>query len=217
MHERLNGRRLWSRGPLLLLLLVLTSTFAGCNFFGGVFSDVAGQPVSSQYSGMNKKSILILVYTDSSTEFLYPQARKEVASFVGFEIRKHLPKSKLLHSSAVIAYQDETPGWDALPVKTIGKHFGVDRVLYIELVHYHTHSPGARHLMRGHIEAHSVVYNTHLPGSGRVFSTQINTYWPRSGPEPVFHTDSNAVLYNTLQRFSRSVVRCFYPWTAHPE
>jgi hypothetical protein len=217
MRERLNERRIWSRGPLLLLLLVVTSTFAGCNFFGGVFSDVAGQPVPAQYTGMQKKSILILVYTDSSTEFLYPQARREVSSFVGFEIRKHLPKSKLLDSSTVIAYQNNTPGWDALPVKTIGKHFGVDRVLYIEIIQYHTHSPGARHLMRGHIEAHIAVYNTHLPGSGRVFSTQINTYWPKSGPEPVFHTDSNAVLYNTLQRFSQSVVRCFYPWTAHPE
>lgn len=217
MGELPNGSRVGIRGTLIILLLAVSTAIGGCGFFGGVFSDVGGQPVPAQYTGMKKQSIMILVYTDSSTEFLYPQARKEVSSFVAFELRKHLPKSKLLHASSVIAYQDDTPGWDALPVKTIGRHFGVDRVLYIEIIAYHTHSPGARHLMRGHIEAHVAVYNTHLPGSGRVFSTLIDTYWPKAGPEPVFHTDSNAVLYNTLQRFSRSLVRCFYSWTAHPE
>ncbi len=202
---------------LLVLALLLPVALGGCGFFGGVYSDVAGQPVAAQYTGMKKKSVLILVYTDSSTGFIYPQARKEVSSFVAYELRKHLPKSKLLPSAEVIHYQDSTPGWDALPVKTIGRHFGVDRVLYIEVIKFHTHSQGGRNLMQGHIEAHVAVYDTHLPGDGRVFSTLINTLWPKSGPEPVFHTDSSAVLYNTLQRFGRSVVRCFYPWTAHPE
>jgi len=204
-------------GIPLLFVLLMPVVLTGCGFFGGVYSDVAGTPMPAQYTGMQKKSILILVYTDSSTEFLYPQARKEVSSFVAYELRKHLPKSKLLPSAAVIKYQNDTPGWDALPVNTIGRHFGVDRVLYIEIIKYHTHAPGGRNLMQGQIEAHVAVYDTHLPGSGRVFSTVINTLWPKSGPEPVFHTDSSAVLYNTLQRFGRSVVRCFYPWTAHPE
>lgn len=200
-----------------MLAVLLPMVLGGCGFFGGVFSDIAGKPVAAQYTGMQKQSILILVYTDSSTEFIYPQARKEVSAFVAYELRKHLPKSKLLPSSEVIHYQNSTPGWDALPVKTIGRHFGVDRVLYIEIIKYHTHAPGARNLMQGHIEAHVAVYNTHLPGDGRVYSTIINTRWPKSGPEPVFHTDSSAVLYSTLQRFAKSVVRCFYPWTAHPE
>lgn len=205
------------RRSAMALLVVLPLALTGCGFFGGVYSDLAGQPVAAQYTGMHKKSVLILVYTDTSTEFIYPQARKEVSSFVSYELRKHLPKSKLLPSSEVIDYQDNTPGWDALRVKTIGKHFGVDRVLYIEIIKYHTHAPGGRNLMQGHIEAHVAVYDTRLPGDGRVFSTLINTRWPKSGPEPVFHTDSSAVLYNTLQHFARSVVRCFYPWTAHPE
>jgi hypothetical protein len=76
---------------LLVLALLLPVALGGCGFFGGVYSDVAGQPVAAQYTGMKKKSVLILVYTDSSTGFIYPQARKEVSSFVAYELRKHLP------------------------------------------------------------------------------------------------------------------------------
>ncbi len=189
---------------------------SGCQFLGMAYENVAGTPMAARYTDLAKKSVMILVYTDGATEFEYPQARQEISSFLSAELRKHLPKSKLLKSSKVIAYQNNTQGWQALPIKTIGKHFGVDRVLYIEVVDFTAHAPGAPHLMQGHIRAHVAIYNTHLPGGGRVFATDINTLWPKAGPEPVYHTNSNVVMYNALTHFSRSVVQCFYNWTAHP-
>jgi hypothetical protein len=195
-------------GVLFLLLL----TVGGCGFLAMATHNVVGSKVAASYAGLAKHSVAILVYSDDATTFMYPQARREVSSFLTQQLEKHLPTARLLDYHRVLAYQNGDPNWEALPIKTIGRHFSVDRVIYIELIDYSAHAPGEQRLLRGHIKANVYVYDTHLPGDGRVFSTTLNVYWPRNAPEPVFDSDANLVRMNTLTRFSRDVARCFYNW-----
>lgn len=212
------ARLQWSTNLRLLALLVVVSgcmVFAGCDFLAMATQEAVGTPVPAKYGGLIKHSVAIVVYEDQSTSFMYPQVRQEVSSFIANEIASKIHSIHLLDYHDVMTWQEQTPGWQALPIKDIGRHFGVDRVLYLELLHYRTHAPGAQHLLQGRIEANVFVYNTKIPGSGRVFSTTLNTLFPKTGPEPVFNSDDNVVRMRTLEEFSRDLVRMFYTWRTH--
>ncbi len=200
------------RSAALLALLVLTLGAGGCQFLGLAAENAMGVAVKPQYRGLEKQSVAIVVYEDASTMFTYPQAQQEVSAFVAASLKKHLPKAHILDYHLVLNYQNANPNWDVLPMKTLGHHFGVARVVYIELLNYTVHSQHTTYVLQGDIQAHVVVYNTKIPGHGEVFHTTINAKWPKSGPLPGYNTDANTVRMNTLQRFSTLLARCFYTW-----
>lgn len=202
----------WIRPTAIVALLVLMLGAGGCEFLGLAAENAMGVAVKPQYRGLAKQSVAIVVYEDASTMFTYPQAQQEVSAFVSAALKKHLPKARILDYHLVLNYQNANPNWDVLPVKTIGLHFGVARVVYIELLDYTVHSQKTNYVLQGDIKAHVVVYNTKIPGDGDVFHTTINAQWPKSGPLPGYNTDANTVRMNTLQRFSTLLARCFYTW-----
>lgn len=220
-RENLMNNKIWPwpydlvRSGALVLLALGCLVASGCTFLAMAGQQAVGVPVPPRYVGLKKQSVAIVVYANQAVTFMYPQAAQEVSSFVSNEMQAKIPSIRLLPYMDVLAWQRHTPGWQALPVKSIGRHFGVNRVLYLELVHYRTHAPGARHLMQGRIEANVFVYNTQIPGSGLVFSTHLNTLFPQSGPEPVFDSDNNVVRMRTLELFSRDLTRMFYTWRTY--
>lgn len=209
----------WSHNAVRCVVVLLVAlgclVVGGCSFLAMAGQKAVGVPVPPRYVGLKKQSVAIVVYANQAITFMYPQAPQEVSAFVGNEMQAKIPSIHLLPYADVLAWQRHTPGWQALPVKSIGKHFGVHRVLYLELVHYRSHAPGARHLMQGRIEANVFVYNTQIPGSGLVFSAHLNTLFPKSGPEPVYDSDNNVVRMHTLERFSRNLTRMFYTWRTY--
>ncbi len=204
--------RAFVRWYAVFILAVGFAAAGGCSFLAMAGQQAVGVPVPPRYVGMKKQSVAIVVYANQAITFMYPQVAQEVSSFVSNEMQAKIPSIHMLPYADVLAWQRHTPGWQALLVKSIGRHFGVSRVLYLELVHYRSHAPGARHLMQGRIEANVFVYNTKIPGSGLVFSTHLNTLYPQSGPEPVFDSDNNVVRMRTLELFSRDLTRMFYTW-----
>ncbi|HTV47553.1 MAG TPA: hypothetical protein VMG59_03825 [Phycisphaerae bacterium] len=213
MRRRLliNSQALTRAGSLLLLAVMILNC-AGCAFFATAYQNARGTSVSAQYTGLDNHSVAILVYADDSITFMYPQAREEISGFIADQFQKNMPSVRLLDYQQVIAYQDQTPGWESLPIKSVGDHFSVDRVLYLELVNYTTHAAGATDLLQGHIEANVYIYDTKLPGDGLVYQTHVDVYSPANGPAPPFDSDENSVRMAALGEFSRDVVRNFYNW-----
>ena len=199
-------RRATEWGLLLTGLMLATG---GCSLWGQRAYQAGASVRPGRYDGLAHHRVAVLIYCNSATSFQYPQARREVSSFVAAQLARELPTARLLDYHVMLAYQDHTSNWQMLPVKAIGKHFSVDRVLYIELTSYRFHARGANNLLRGDISANVYVYDTHVGGSGRVFSTRIEAHWPKHGPEAGFDADLDMVRMNTLDRFSRELGRCF--------
>ncbi len=199
-------------GAAIMALLAMSLFTGGCDFLGMAEQNTIGVPVKAQYSGLKKQSVAIVVYEDASTMFSYPQAQQEVSAFVAASLAKHLPKARILDYHLVLNYQNANPNWEVLPIKTIGEHFSVTRVVYIELLNYTVHSQKTNYVLQGHISAHVAVYNMKIPGDGEVFHTNIDAVWPSAGPLPGYNTDANTVRMNTLQRFSTELAHCFYNW-----
>ena len=196
----------------LLAVVVLGLGAGGCEFLGMAYQNTVGVPVKPQYDGLKKQSIAIVVFEDAATMYMYPQARQEVSAFVSASLKKHIPTAHILDYHMILNYQDAHSNWDALPIKTIGKHFSVSRVIYIELLTYTVHAQNTNYALQGHIAAHVVVYNVKLPGDGEVYHTDIGTMWPRGGPLAGYNTDANTVRMNTLSRFSTTLAHSFYTW-----
>ncbi len=202
----------WRLG-MALVLLGLVPMLGGCQT-AAQKRHAADLAKLTAYAGLKHQSVAVIVYADDATLFMYPQAAQEVSSFLAYDLKRAVPSARILDYHDVINYQNKTPNWQALPIKSIGLHFSVDRVIYMELLDYSTHAPGAMHLLQGHIKARVYVYDTHLPGDGRVYSTTINTRWPRFGPQPVYHGDTNVVRMNTLTAFSAELTHQLTHWTA---
>lgn len=198
----------WCVPAMLLMLAGLT---AGCQT-AAQKRQVAALARESAYASLKHHSVAVIVYADSATLFMYPQAAQEVSSFVNYDLKRAVPSATVLNYRQIIQYQNATQNWEMLPIKSIGLHFSVDRVIYMELLNYSCHAPGARHLLQGHIRARVYVYDTHLPGDGRVLATTVGVKWPRSGPEPGYHGDSNVVRMNTLTAFSALLVHRLTHW-----
>ena len=204
--------RVLRHAAVLAFFSALIFSSAGCSDLANAFNDMTGTNVPAQYTGLANHSVAIVVYADDSVTFMYPQVRDEISSFISDQIQKNVPSARLLDYHLVTAYQDQTMNWESLPVKSIGNHFSVDRVLYVEVVAYTTHAAGSSDLLQGHIEANISVYNTQIPGDGQEFKTLVDVYSPTNGPAPSLNADENTVRMDALNEFSRDVVHNFYSW-----
>ena len=104
--------------------------------------------MTAQYTGLENHSVAIIVYaSEDAILFEYPTAREDVAAFVTQQLRTNIPSIRLVDYHEVADWQNQTPHWEVMQVKDMGRHFSVDRVIYIELSDYSMHDPGSNDLL----------------------------------------------------------------------
>lgn len=194
----------------LFLLPTLLLALPGCEWLATASERTMGKSVAAQYPGLADKSLAIVVYVPMANNFEFPQAREEISAYLTQQFRTSTPNIRLLDHRSVIAWQNDTAGWDALQVKTIGQHFATDRVLYIELLEYATREPGALNALRGYIHANVQVFETDAPGSTPAWSHEFKTLWPPVVAEDPNKSSDTTVRLRVLQSFSEQVVNAFY-------
>jgi len=198
-------QRLVAGGLLVALLLALPGCWAAA-----AYERTVGRPVAAQYQGLPNHSVAVVVYADDATLWEYASAREDVAAFVAQQLRMNLPTIKLLDYREVANWQQETLHWEALQVKDIGKHFSVDRVIYVELVEYAAHEPGSADLLRGRIRANAQVFETTAPGGTAAWHADIEAFFPLDGPSDISHSNELTVRKQALELFSKKLVYSFY-------
>src|SRR3954471_19166121 len=126
-----------ARAFMAVFLVAALAGLSGCYLLGAQ-ARAQGREVAAQYAGLANKSVAIVVYVPAATIDEYSGTREEISTFVAAQMRQHLPTTRLLNPRDVVAWQNNTINWYALPEKDMGKHFSVDRVLYIEIAEYST-------------------------------------------------------------------------------
>ncbi len=169
-----------------------------------------GEAVAAQYDGLHHHSVAIVVYADDATLWEYASAREDVAAFVAQELRTNMPTIRLMNNREVSNWQQETLHWEALSVKDMGKHFSVDRVIYLELLEYSAHEPGSTDLLRGRIRATAKVYETDTPGDAPTWHGDIEAFFPEDSPADISRTNELTVRKHALESFSKKLVDYFY-------
>ncbi len=208
MLRRFHFPKSASRALLVSALLGLTPGLSGCGILPG--TGATDKKIPAAYLGMADKSLAIVIYTDQATTNEFPAAREEISSFLAAQVREHLPTTRMLDYHEVINWQDDTLNWYSLTEKEMGKHFSVDRVLYIELLDYAVSPNRGYGDLQGHLRANCKVYAVDATSPEAAWSEVIDVSYPKDHPLEAVKMSPDAVRSHTLEDFAAEVVSRFY-------
>ena len=198
-----------SRCLLVGTLLAAPAVLSGCWLFAAN-EKARGVEVTAEYTGLQDKSLAIVIYTEQATVNEFPAAREELSSFIAKQIHENIPTARLLDPRQVIRWQDETINWFGLTEKDIGTHFGVDRVLMIELLGYSTRSGEGYGDLQGNIRASARIFETDGSAVSPAWRGNFDVRWPKDGPLDVSRTNELVVRKRVLEVFTEKLVRNLY-------
>ena len=130
----------WRRSCAGLTLLFAT----GCNMLSyplAVMASEQTEKIPAEFNKLDGKKAAVVVWAQPETMLQFPHMRLELASQVTYQMKQRLETTQVVSAEQIADYQDRNLNWDALPPTQIGKQFGADYVVFIELLEYSTRDP----------------------------------------------------------------------------
>jgi hypothetical protein len=165
--------------------------------------------VPAEYPYLTGKKVAIVVRTDLETLSVYPQVQWEVADHVRVQLESNVRGISVVETRKIVDFQRSEPNWETMDPAALGKRFGADRVLEIDLTQYTTRQPESEYLYRGQINAALRVYNTEYPNSQPAHQTQVETIYPPTGAGE-YGTSDREVRRATMEAFAQDAAGKYY-------
>lgn len=208
--SRIVRRSGWPRHVALLGLLL--PMLGGCKlialpFFA--FGQDQTKKVPAEYPYLEGKKVAILVWVDEYTSFQYQFLPLEVSEHVRAALEGSVRGVSVVPNRQIIDYQKREPNWQSRNPAEIGKEFGADRVIVIEVTQYTTREPGSTHLYRGHMGGNVKVLDTAYPQSGPAYQTEIEVAYP---PDRIaaYGTDERTLRRAIMELFANDLASRFH-------
>lgn len=103
----------------------------------------------ARYSGLENKTVAVLVNTDLATLYEYPDVAAQIAGGVSGRLAREVEGIRVLNPQHVLNWQYRTPQWNALPYGEMAEQLNVDRIVFIDLLEFRLNPPGNRYLWEG--------------------------------------------------------------------
>ncbi|HQL54898.1 MAG: hypothetical protein KA383_09975 [Phycisphaerae bacterium] len=191
-----------------LLLVTLAISLAGCRALA-LFLPEQTKTVPAEYPYLIDKTACIVVRAPDELLFENANLAWEVADHVRVALEANVKGVSVVDPRKITEFQRTERDWATMDPAALGKRFGADRVLEIELTQYTTREPESPYLYRGHITAALRVYNTEYPNSQAAYQGDARTVYPPDGPGRYGSTD-RAIRAATLTAFAQDVAVKFY-------
>ncbi|MEW6250059.1 MAG: hypothetical protein AB1716_05385 [Planctomycetota bacterium] len=207
---RVPSARVLRLTPLLLvagLLLLSAGMSAGCKALVLLTGD-PDREIKAEYPYLGGKTVCLLVRTDLETESAYPFVRYELADHVRVELESKIARVKVVDPRKVTDFQRGEPNWETMDPADLGKRFGADRVIEIDVTQYTTREPESEYLYRAHIAAGVRVYYTEYPKSLPTYKTEVRVAYPETGAQ--WALEEAAVRQACMELFAVKVAGKFY-------
>lgn len=198
-------------GMLVVLCGVALSCAVGCQAIGYGLYQVMPEPVDkipAEFNKLDGKKVAIVVWAQPETLLQFPHMRLELASQVTYQMKQRLKTTQTVPAEQVATYQDRNLNWDAVPPPQIGKQFGADYVLFIELLEYSTREPKTPGLFRGRAKASIVVHDAADP-TARWSLTPASAEYPM-GHTKLANADDMAIHRQLLEILGSQITTKFY-------
>ena len=168
--------------------------------------------VPAEYPYLSGKKACVLVWAEMDTLFEYPHVRLEVAEHVAHAMKGNVAGVSVTPNREVEQLQQRERDWDRADPAVLGKRFGAERVLVVELTQYSTREPDSPHLYRGRISANVKVYDTSYPKSAPAYKSVVETVYP---PDSVgqWGSSDRGIRLATMEAFAQDVAGKFYDRT----
>lgn len=194
---------------LLTMLVPLAAPLSGCRALAVMFGERPTKTVTAEYPYLKDRTVAILVRADWEILFEHSQAQIEIADHLQLALESNVPGVKVVPSQRLVDYQRRSAEWENEDPALIGKQFGADRLIEIDLTQYTTREPESPHLIRGHIAGVVNVYNVEYPNSKPAYSSEVRTSYPPEGPGG-WGTSDREIRRATLEAFAQDVAGRFY-------
>ena len=190
-----------------LSMAVLGAT--GCQLIGLFFH--SDKEVKAEYPFLAQKRICLIVRADLETQSMYPHVQFEIADHVRGELEANIRPVTVIDPRKVVDFQRADPSWETLDPAAIGKRFGADRVLEIDLTQYTTREPENEYLYRGHIAAAIRIYQVEYPNSKPSYKAQVQVAYPERGGQ--WGMDERSIRAASMELFAHEVAGKFFDHT----
>ncbi|MBN2581485.1 MAG: hypothetical protein JXL80_00345 [Planctomycetes bacterium] len=210
-------RELRSRFVVLASLLVVVALgLCGCglaHLFAYPFASREGTVhVKGDYD-LRADALLIFPYLGSEIQLEYPNAGLEISSFIYQELYANL-KGRVrgvVNPQQVVRYQQTDLDWQNKSIQEIGREFGADKVLYIEVNRLTLMEEHSANLYRGRVKAHLQVVDVgSTTGEGLLYESDVSVVVPKDNPLGTMQISSARIMTETLTQFAKETVWKFY-------
>jgi hypothetical protein len=208
----------------IILVAALTT---GCNLlslpfflFGPEPSIPAGIKELGSKEKRHEVTIVVLTYAGPETRPEFIKVDRDLAARIADEMRSAFQHNeqfaKVISTSKVEKFKQEHLNWQTIEPVEIGKHFGADFVVYVELdndsLALYERGSG-RELFRGHAEGTISLIDVHDPEDGTK-REPFNYTYPNDA-KAIQASDSSATLFK--QEFLKYVARkVAWSFVSHP-
>lgn len=176
---RKTTRPVWA----LLLVMVGVSLSGGCaiDMLALPYFLFAGEPridpaIKLCEKKKDRKRVLVLTFADSSIQWGYQSVDNELNGLLLNEIAMNEPRLELVPDTAIREWKDRNADWIDKDPQTIGEHFDVDYVIFVELTAFNLNTTRNQFLLQGHCDVLFKVWDVN--SSSMVFSNVFEKDYP---------------------------------------
>lgn len=208
-NRQLPGPRL--RGiAFALAALALVVSLGGCKLAGWAAQAIVGddeeKPLASEYQGLSKKRVAVLVNADERTLYWHPRSPLNVATAVSSALSQTVAGIELVNPSAVLEFQGKNPYWVAVPYGELARELKVDRLVVISLARYSFHEPGNKELWQGNLAGRVSVSEVDSKDPNNfVYAKTVSVQFPEDRPMGVVNANESTIELGMLKLFSQRV------------
>lgn len=137
---------------VLLVAALLAGGCAAAELIGGMAQNLEYQKLVDtppKYTGLENHTVAVIVDTDLSMLYEYPDLGAKVSAGVSARIARDVPGARVLNPQVVLSWQYRAPQWAALPYGEMCAELNVDRIVMIEILEYRLNPPGNRYVWDG--------------------------------------------------------------------
>ena len=156
-------------------------------------------------------SLAVLVMTPPGVDFDYPHAQVYLTDVVSQAIARYVEGVEFVGAQEIDRFQRDDLDWLRLSVGELGEKFGVDRIVYLDVVQYTTTEENSVNLLRGRIWAEVSVYEMDAEEvDDPVYTGEVMMVFPEHAPVPLNSRAQQQIEMQTISLFGEAMAKKFY-------
>lgn len=135
--------------------------------------------IPSEYDGLKDTSFAVIVSADRVIQSTRPQEVARLTTLITARLVDHADASGVVPAAAVLEFQYNRPQWVAMTYDEVAEHFGVDRLIVVDLYEFRLNDPGNAYLWSGVAAANIGVVEADGPlGDDFSYSKVVSVRFP---------------------------------------
>jgi len=179
-----------ARAILHLSLCLLLLSISGCAALGLVAQAIP-ITVHARYPGLQGQTVGVLVWADRGILIDWDPIRLDLANAVQARLEERYKAEEMKGTTfpwkpaSLVRYVRDHPGTDSAPITQVAPSFHVTRLIYIEVLQFHTRAERSLELYRGQATVSLKIIEIGADGSSKVAYNEDNlkATFPKTAPQ----------------------------------